>query len=101
MIIPQMLPASRATVENRAEAKASISPMIASRNRTQTCESPNRGKRGAMEVCGLVCVRSEIPLLIRLLSGAGRCFCQDMTAEARVEVTEETLIGRGRADRAK
>src|SRR5208282_1795923 len=34
------------------------------------------------------CVRKS-----RGLSGAWRCFCQDMTAEARVEVTEETEGG--------
>src|SRR5271157_1031518 len=85
MTVPQTLPASRDTVENSAAPKASIKPTIASRNRTQTCESPNRGKRDGAEFCGLFCVRSEITGL----SLAGRCFCQHMTAERRVEVTED------------
>jgi hypothetical protein len=38
-------------------------------------------------------MRSEMALLIRLFSVAGGCFYQLMTAEARGEVTEETLTG--------
>ena len=48
---------------------------MASRNRTQTRESPSRGKRDADEDGGLVGVLSEITLsvatLIRRFSGAG------------------------------
>jgi len=81
---------------------------MASRNRTQTCESPSHGKRDADDDGGLVGVRSEITLLVTLLvttlirpfSGAGRCWYQHMTVEQRVEVTEDTLE-RGRAGEVK
>jgi hypothetical protein len=38
-------------------------------------------------------VRSEITLLIRLLSGAVGCLYQHMTTGELVEVTEDTLAG--------
>src|ERR1035441_7485583 len=82
MRVPQTLPASRVTVENSAVANASIRPTMASRNRTQTCESPSRGKRGEAEFCGLVGVRSAITLLIRLLSGAGLLPAYDSGGES-------------------
>ena len=79
MMVPQRLPDSLNIVEKRAAPKASIRPTMASRNRTQTCESP-KGKRDAVECCALVGVGSEIRLPITSLSGAGRCFCQHMRA---------------------
>jgi len=36
-------------------------------------------------------MRSEMALLIRLFSDAGRCSFQHMTAAGRVEVTEDTV----------
>src|SRR5205814_4597247 len=43
MIVVQMFPDSRETVENNAAPKASTSPTIATRNRTHTCDNPIRG----------------------------------------------------------
>ena len=91
MMVPQRLPDSPNIVEKSAAPKASPNPKMASRNRTQTCESLS-GRRDTAEG-GLVCVRSEITLLIRLLSGAVGCLYQHMTTGRRVEVTEETLAG--------
>ena len=34
----------------------------------------------------------------RLLSGVGRCFLQNKTTAERVEVTEDTLLGKGKGD---
>src|SRR5271166_977424 len=88
-IVPQRLPDSPKIVENSAAPKASTSPMMASRNRTQTCDSASCGRRDAA-AGGLVEVRSEIILPIRRYSGPWRCFHEHMTWEGRVEVTEET-----------
>jgi len=57
--VPQRLPASRSTVENIAAPKASISPTMASRKRTQTCESPSQ-ERDASAGCGIFDVLWEI-----------------------------------------
>src|SRR5436190_13793919 len=43
MIVVQILPDSRETVENSAAPNASTSPTIATRNRTHTCDNPIRG----------------------------------------------------------
>jgi hypothetical protein len=52
-------------VENSAAPKANAKPAIASRNLTQTWESPRRRGWGVTAGCALVGVRSEITLLIR------------------------------------
>lgn len=92
MIVPQTLPASRDTVEKSAAAKASVSPTMASRKRTQICDSPSQRKRDPAKACGLVCADAEIALLISLFSSAVRCCYQNMTTQRRVEVTEETFM---------
>ncbi len=86
MTVPQTLPDSRATVEKSAVAKASARPTMANRNRTQTCDSANRGAvaRGALDM------RSGIALLIRVLSGAGDASDRIFPEEGLVEVTEGT-----------
>jgi hypothetical protein len=82
--VPHTLPASRDTVEKSAAAKASVSPTRANRNRTQTCDSRNHGKRETKDDCELSLQLSEFT--VRLI-----VIYQHMAALGRVEVTEETF----------
>jgi hypothetical protein len=63
---------------------------MASRNRTQICDSPSHGRGDGTDWGGLIFELAEMALLIRLLSGPGPCCYKHMTTEELAEVTEET-----------
>ena len=89
MTVPQTLPASRDTVENNAAAKARVSPTIASRNRTHTCDSPNHEKRDGAAGCETFCVLAKVTVS----PVSAECLYQHMMTGGRGEVTEDIASG--------